>query len=624
MSSSVLRAVACVVLVVFPAVAQAPQIVSADPAANSVDALPAGSIRITFSTNLAPATVNAANVQVFGRWSGVSTGTLTVEGGNTIRFDPTGPFACGEQVTVFVGTGVTSAAGAPVPATLTHAFWTASAPSDWGFTLTQTLNVRLPGEGNIITYGAYAGDLDNDGYPDLSLPNEATSDVRVFMNDGSGGFLPFTIHSMPGGSVPSPIEGADLNGDGWTDFVTANIGNGSIGVFINDGTGGLLPSVLYSVNSSQPRGLALLDANSDGNVDALTANRSTGNLSLLLGTGTGTFLPAQTFQGNVSNETSLATGDANGDGITDFFVGGYGSQNVALWLGDGAGGFTFSDSVPSNGRPWMLMSGDVDGDGNVDCVAATSNTGDAVVIRTDGNGNLLPAQSYNAGSFSIAIDLGDLDGDGDLDMIASNYSSANYHVFPNLGNGTFGAPTVLPATGAGSCALVVDIDGDGDAELIGIDEISDVVFVWQTPQLDVQPCSPMACLALDGVASPFGFGGAAPAGVPVGSTHTFTISGHPGQTFLAVVGAPLDPGTSTLAGTLNLDFAQPWVPFLDGLSPACPTCVTGADGNYDLTLTFAPSLPIGLTFTAQAAVSNPAHLSAGLSLTNPVRIITTP
>ncbi len=621
MSMSVLRAVVAVLLAAFPVVSQVPQIVSGVPAANSNNALPAGPINVTFSTNLNPATVNATSVQVFGRWSGVASGVVSVVGGNTIRFEPSGPFSCGESVIMSIGTGVTSASGTPVPATLTHTFWTAVAPADWGFNLVSTMNVRMPGEGHIQTYGGYAGDLNNDGYADLSLPNEITSDVRIFMNDGTGGFLPFTIHSLPGGSVPSPISGADLNGDGWTDFVTANQ-NGTVGVFMNDGTGTILPPLVYNTNGSQPRGLELLDANSDGNVDILTANRGPGTLSLLLGNGNGTFGVASVFQGNVSNETSLAVGDANGDGIQDVFVGGYTSQNVALLLGDGAGNFNFSASTPTNGRPWMLVAGDVDGDGNVDCVAATSNTGDASVVRSNGAGGLFPAVNYNAGSFTIAIDLGDLDGDGDLDMIASNYSTTDFTVWRNNGNGTFAAPLILPAAGAGSCALVVDLDGDGKTELVGIDEVDDLVFIWETPPPAVQRCSPMACLALDGVTAAAGFGVLPPAAVSVSSSHTFTISGHANQPFLAAVGLPLDPGQTTAAGTLNLNLGLPWVALLDGFAGGCGSCVTGADGNYQLSVNFG-GVPVGAAFSAQFVINNPANLVSGLALSNPLRFVTT-
>jgi len=95
MSKSVQRAALCLIVAALPAFAQ-PQISSAVPAANAVNGLPAGSVYITFDTNLAPATVNAANVKVFGRWSGVASGALSVENGDTIRFDPAGAFSCGE------------------------------------------------------------------------------------------------------------------------------------------------------------------------------------------------------------------------------------------------------------------------------------------------------------------------------------------------------------------------------------------------------------------------------------------------------------------------------------------------------------------------------------------------
>ena len=621
MSMSVLRVAVAILLAALPVVSQVPQIVSGVPAANGNNALPAGPISVAFSTNLNPATVNAANVYVFGRWSGVASGVLSVVGGNTIHFEPSGPFSCGELVTMYIGTGVRSASGTPVPATLTHTFWTAAAPANWGFNLVSTTNVRLPGEGHIQTYGAYAGDLNNDGYPDLSMTNEVSSDVRIFMNDGTGGFLPFTIHNLPGGSVPSPIVGADLNRDGWTDFVTANQ-NGTVAVFMNDGAGGILPAVIYFTNGAQPRGLELLDANSDGNIDILTANRGPGTLSLLLGNGNGTFGAAMVFQGGVSNETSLAIGDANGDGIQDVFVGGYNSQNIALLLGDGAGNFTMSATMSTNGRPWMLMAGDVDGDGNVDCVAATSNTGDASVVRSDGAGGLFPAVNYSAGSLTIAIDLGDLDGDGDLDMMASNYSSDDFTVWRNNGNGTFAPPLILPAVNAGSCALVVDIDGDGKTELLGIDEMADLLFIWETPPPLVQRCSPMACLAIDGVTTAAGFGFLAPAAVPVGSTPTFTISGHPNQAFLAAVGLRLDPGQSTVAGTLNLNLGLPWVRLLDGFAGGCTSCATDADGNYQLPFNFS-GVPVGVSFSAQFAIMNPANLASGLTLSNPLRLVTT-
>jgi hypothetical protein len=85
----------------------------------------------------------------------------------------------------------------------------------------------------------------------------------------------------------------------------------------------------------------------------------------------------------------------------------------------------------------------------------------------------------------------------------------------------------------------------------------------------------------------------------------------------------LRPGASTAAGTLNLDPSMAWVPFLDGLSGACAACATGGGGTYVLPVSFS-GLPVGVSFSAQVAIMNPANLAAGLSLSNPLTVVTTP
>ncbi|MAG57854.1 MAG: hypothetical protein CMJ83_16340 [Planctomycetes bacterium] len=391
-------------------------------------------------------------------------------------------------------------------------------------------------------------------------------------------------------------------------------------MFMNDGAGGLLPSINYPTGGNQPRGLGLLDANGDGNLDALVANRSSGILSLLLGNGNGTFQAASTFQGNVSNETALAVGDANGDGIADFFVGGYSSSDVALFLGDGVGGFYQSATRSLGGQPWMIVAGDVDGDGNLDVAAATANGGDAVVVRGDGAGGLLPAATYPAGSFSIAIDLGDVDGDGDLDMIASNYGSADFTVYRNLGNGTFASPITLSAPQAGSCMLVVDLNGDEKLELVGVDEQADVLLFFDVGEPLVQLGFPSAALDVNGVGGAPGFLGQPNVPVTVGSVATLGIGGHPGGQYAVALGVAQPLGLPTSGGTFNLALAPTPIPVLDGFNGLCP-CTIPPTGQAMIPLQVPAFLPVGFTATLQGAVANPANLVTGWSVTNPVRVV---
>jgi len=593
------------------------QVTQVTPAAEATFASALGDITWTLNGPIDPATVTATSVSVWGRWSGVMTGTRTLESGNTvIRFKPTLPFSAGEQVTATLTPELESVSGTPLADSHSTPFWIAAAPAAQSLTLQSTLNIRLPGEGLIRSYGAYAGDLNNDGYPDLLIPNEDVHDVRRFMNDGAGNFSTFTVHGLPNNSKPSANEGADFNGDGWTDFAVCNITGNTVAVFLNDGTGDLLAPTIIPV-SSGPRGLTVLDCDSDGDVDIVTANRVTGNCSLIKNNGNGTFQPSVGFQAGVSNETSIVAADANGDGITDLFVGGYSSQNVAILLNDGAGNFTVSATIAAGGRPWMMASGDVDRDGNVDVVACCSNTSQISVMRGNGAGGFISRVNYPCNSFSLAIDLGDIDGDGDLDIMSSSYSTGTFSVFRNNGSGLYGPQTVMNAIGAGSCAIFADLNGDEDMEVIGIDELADVLFFFDSPPLPVQEESLGASLKCNGFGGSPGFGGAPALPVALGSMLTIEMHGHPGQAWMLPMGFAMEPGTPGPAGVLGL---QPNLLFLfNGLID--PTYTLDATGTQSVSVPVPAFLPPGLILTLQGVTENPANLAIGFSFANPMTIV---
>jgi hypothetical protein len=235
-----------------------------------------------------------------------------------------------------------------------------------------------------------------------------------------------------------------------------------------------------------------MDLEGDGDMDIVTTNRNASNLSIFKNNGDGTFQPRITMEGNGSQETACAAADANGDGILDLFVGAYGSNEMILLLGDGDGGLVFSSKVGAGGSPWMIAAGDVNGDGNVDVVSANAFFNNAAVVLGDGQGGLLPAVTYPVGNFALAIDLGDLDGDGDLDMVTSNYSSGTWTLYENDGTGLFIDQRTFPAASAGSCATLHDRDNDGDLDMTGIDEIDDLIFIFDnSPPLSVEHNEPL-------------------------------------------------------------------------------------------------------------------------------------
>jgi hypothetical protein len=426
-------------------------------------------------------------VSVFGRWSGVAAGQYQLENNDTqIRFVPSKTFSAGEWVTVSISKGVMSQAGQSMSFGFAWNFWIKTEPGTLDLQEIARIPIREPGEGHIQSYGAYAGDLNEDGYTDFAVPNELSNDVRVFLNDGTGGYGSFTIFPIPNGDFASTNEGEDLNNDGHIDLAVGNGGSDSVTVYIGDGAGGFSSTRNYQA-SMNVRGLSVMDLDGDGDVDIVTANRGGNNLSILLNNGNGTFAPRVNMEANGLNETACAVADANGDGILDLFVGAQSSNEMILLLGDGVGGLVYSTKVNAGGRPWMTAAGDVNGDGYADVVSANSFSNNASVILGDGQGQLAPAVTYPVGNFALAIDLGDIDGDGDLDLVTSNYNSRDWTIYENAGDGTFTNPRTLQAVNAGSCATLHDRDNDGDLDMTGIDEIDDLIFLFDNnPAVNVE------------------------------------------------------------------------------------------------------------------------------------------
>jgi hypothetical protein len=458
-------------------------VLEAFPASQALTPLPDTDIVVTFDRPVDPATVDASSFLVFGRWSGVAQGVFAFEdAGRRVRFTPGRAFSAGERVTVSLDRQVRSAAGTAIAHGYTWQFMIRPAPAGLALTEVARVSVRTsPLEGHIQTYGAYAGDFDEDGFSDLAVPNEVANDVRVFLNDGAGRYRTFTAYPVPKGARPSANEGADFNRDGHIDFALGNTQNNQLSVFLGTGNGTFGPIQNYETDT-QVRGVTVLDLDGDGFSDIATANRTGqghGTVTLLMNDGTGAFGPDSTFDGQGQNETAIEAADANGDGILDLFVGALDSQEILLLLGDGAGGVSFHTRGAAGGNPWMIATGDVNGDGHVDVVSANSSASNAAVILGDGQGGLTEAVTYPTGDFPLAIDLGDLDGDGDLDLVTSNFSGRNWTIYENAGDGTFGNPRTLAAAVAGSCAVLHDRDGDGTLDMTGIDEFADMLFLFE-------------------------------------------------------------------------------------------------------------------------------------------------
>lgn len=112
--------------------------------------------------------------------------------------------------------------------------------------------------------------------------SQADGVVGVLLGNGDGTFQPAVTYDS-GGLQPSSIAVADVNGDGKPDLVVGNCsfsggsvncttGNGAVDVLLGNGDGTFQPAATYSSGGSAPTSVAIADVNGDGQPDLLVAN----------------------------------------------------------------------------------------------------------------------------------------------------------------------------------------------------------------------------------------------------------------------------------------------------------------------------------------------------------------
>ncbi|MGZ7007356.1 MAG: FG-GAP repeat domain-containing protein, partial [Ilumatobacteraceae bacterium] len=318
------------------------------------------------------------------------------------------------------------------------------------------------------------GDIDGDGDLDLYLPDAFGGADVLFVNQGNGQLVDEAATRMPGvASHAGAVRFADVDDDGDLDLL---VGDGyatnatqEVHLYLNDGTGAFVPAderlpvqgEVADANdpafATDPDDFDLLDVDRDGDLDLLI-NHHHGRELLWLNDGTGHFNDASANlplpDGN-PNKYNPGVCDVDGDGDLDVWIDNSATNYLEqLLINDGQGHFTDETDARVKGNVLGaddngVVCADVDGDGDFDAVIVALGNAERVLIN-DGTGHFTAL----AGVFPtltgsrLWMDFGDVNGDGRLDAVTGLGESGD--MIDRLSLGTADAPvdTRAPVIGA--------------------------------------------------------------------------------------------------------------------------------------------------------------------------------
>ncbi|MGI9158841.1 MAG: FG-GAP repeat domain-containing protein, partial [Saprospiraceae bacterium] len=255
--------------------------------------------------------------------------------------------------------------------------------------------------GNESQWGMCAGDVDNNGFPDL-LAGGFYDNIKILMADDNGANYNLIQLTQPT-TFTQCVNFADINNDGHLDAFICH-DDGEARIFGNDGTGNLvyqpgwinLATVPLSDNSGN-FGSVWSDVDDDNDLDLYIATCRQGVNSpadgrrinqLFLNNGNGTYTQDTDNTSGLrigAQSWTADFGDIDNDGDFDCFITNHDVKSQLL-LNDGSGHYTDISAASGieiiGGLPIQGVFRDFDNDGYVDILVAGSIH---YLLRNNGN-----------------------------------------------------------------------------------------------------------------------------------------------------------------------------------------------------------------------------------------------
>ena len=275
--------------------------------------------------------------------------------------------------------------------------------------------------GGVIGYAPSAsvvGDFNNDGKPDIAVPNAASNNVAVLLNSTTIGLTnpSFQITGVSTGSSQGPlgIAAGYFNNDSYLDLAVTDQYSDQVSIFLNAGAvnpGTFILQLNAPTVGDHPVSVVALDFNNDNLVDLAVTNYVSNNITLLRNAGAGSFVVQGSplsigTQPAALQPAAIVTADFNHDGKPDIAVANLTSASVSVLFGQGNSLFTPATTYTISGtsNAASLVATDLDNDGNMDLIISTGATGATAKVRilhNRGDGTFVPLDDVSVGSGTL-------------------------------------------------------------------------------------------------------------------------------------------------------------------------------------------------------------------------------
>ncbi|CAF3764261.1 unnamed protein product [Adineta steineri] len=298
-------------------------------------------------------------------------------------------------------------------------------------------------------------DLNNDNELDIIVANSATENVGILYGYGNGSFASFNMYSIGVGSIPQAVTIGDFNNDKKLDIAVIDSGTNRVKTLINYDTGSFRKQITFSTGTgSAPESVAVADLNNDGWLDFVSGNSGSDSMSVFLRLGNGTFFSQTTYSTGIRSLTlGVTIADLNNDSYLDIVTANYWGNNVGIFLGYGDGVFTNQTTFYTGNysRPTTVIARDFNNDGRLDIAVTLQSSGAIGILLGYGNGTFSPVVTYliDSNTSPVSIATGDFNNDNRLDIVVSNYALDSISIFYGNNDGTF-SNLISYTTGSGS------------------------------------------------------------------------------------------------------------------------------------------------------------------------------